>query len=159
AEGANATGGLALTATGDHTANTTATSGGQAKNGDGVGGSFAITVADNKTGARIGTGTALDLTGGASGTANQSRKSATAADVSALGLNAAVGATIALAFVDDTATATTDRSITADGAVNFAANADGASAATAKASAKGADKQKEQTQANNQTADEQIAKQ
>src|SRR5262249_47622576 len=125
ADDAVATGGLALTASGSDTTSTTATSGGQAKDGTGVGGAFAITVAGNSTGARIGTGAMLDLTGGVNATASHHGVSTTTADGTALGANAAVGAAIALAFVDDTATATTARDITADGSVSFAANADG----------------------------------
>src|SRR5262249_45898615 len=108
---------LTLTATGSHVTSTSSTSGGAAKDGTGVGGAFAITVADNATTARSGSGSALDLTGAVSATANHHGASTTSADGTALGTDAAVGAAIALAFVDDTATATTARNIAADGAV------------------------------------------
>ena len=82
--------------------------------------SFTRRIADNVTTARIGTGTALDLTGGVDATATHHGASTTTTDGTALGADAAVGAAIALGFVDDSATATTARNITADGAVSFA---------------------------------------
>src|SRR6185295_14867212 len=83
--------------------------------------------------------------------------SSTKADGTALGSSTAVGAAIALGFIDDSARASTARNITADGAVSFTARGDGASRSEAKASAAGADKQKEsatgKSKADDQTAD------
>src|SRR5262249_3901144 len=130
---------------------------GAAKDGTGVGGAFSVAVIDRVTQARIGSGTALDLTGSVNATATHHGTSTTTADGSALG-STAVGAAIALAFVDDTGTATTSRNITADGSVSFAANVDGSSTAAGKASAAGADKNDESAKGNT-SADDQRDKQ
>ena len=71
-------------------------------------------------------------------TATHHGASTTTADGSAIGSGAAVGAAIALAFVDDSAIATPQRNITAGGNVIFEAHTDGSSAVLAKASAAGA---------------------
>ena len=69
-----------------------------------------------------------------------------------------MGAAIALGFVDDSAVASTARSITADKAVSFTASADGSSKAEAIASAVGADKTKEDAKSGKSgtTADDQT---
>ncbi|MBK5565795.1 LEPR-XLL domain-containing protein [Ensifer sp. SSB1] len=149
---------LTLSATGSHKTTTTAESGATAEDGTGVGGAIAITVADNVTEAKLGTGGLIDLDGAFSATATHHGESTTSALGDALAGNTAVGAAIALAFVDDSATATTVRNITADGNVSFAAHGDGASTAEARASAAGADKDKE-TDSGNTTADDQKNKQ
>ena len=77
-----------------------------------------------------------------SATANHHGSSVTTAKGDGTGTSTAVGAAIALGFVDDSAVASTARSITADKAVSFTASADGASQAEAMASAVGADKRK-----------------
>ena len=63
--GAVLTGGddVTLSAEGSHKVNTSAAGGGAAKDGTGVGGSLAITVAENATEASVGTGGKLDITG------------------------------------------------------------------------------------------------
>ncbi|TAK65480.1 MAG: hypothetical protein EPO22_04755, partial [Dehalococcoidia bacterium] len=147
---------LSLSATGSHKTATTATSGAEAGDGTGVGGAFAITVADNVTVARLTTGGLIDLGGALSATATHHGDSATTADGTALGADAAIGAAIALAFIDDSATATTARNITADGNISFAAHGDGKSVVVAKASAAGAD---DDDQGDNATADDQKTKQ
>ncbi len=149
---------LTLSATGSHKTTTTAESGAAAEDGTGVGGAIAITVADNVTEAKLGTGGLIDLDGAFSATATHHGDSTTSALGDALAGDTAVGAAIALAFVDDSATATTARNITADGNVSFAAHGDGASKAEATASAAGADKDKENTSGNT-TADDQKNKQ
>ena len=149
---------VTLSATGSHKTSTTSTSGGAAKDGTGVGGAFAITVADNTSSATVGSGTLLDITGSLSATATHHGDSATTADGTALGADAAIGAAIALAFVDDSAIATTSRNITADKSVTFGAHGDGSSIVSAKASSEGADKTKEAAKGNTK-ADDQKTKQ
>jgi hypothetical protein len=140
ADGATLTGGddVTLTATGSHVVNTTAEGGGQSTGATGVGGALALTVAENETEAKIGTGTALDVTGAVSATANHHGSSATLAKGDGTGSSTAVGVALALGFVDDSAVATTTRNITADKAVSFTASAAGASKSEAKARADGA---------------------
>jgi len=89
-----------------------------------------------------------------SATANHHGSSATTAKGDGVGGSTAVGAAIALGFVDDSAVASTARNITANGAVSFTASADGSSKSTATASAAGADKSKEDAKGN-KTADDQ----
>src|SRR5262249_34947690 len=95
------------------------------------------------------------LSGAVSATATHHGKSETKANSDALGANAAVGVSLALAFVDDSATATTHRDVTAGGAVGFSAHADGSSLAQAKGSAAGADTTDEAASGKN-TADQQA---
>ena len=68
-----------------------------------------------------------------SATANHHGASTTTVDSDAVGGDAAVGVSLGLAFVDDSATATTGRNITANGDVSFGAHADGSSIVTVKA--------------------------
>src|SRR5690606_39599065 len=63
--------------------------------------------------------------------------SATLAKGDATGTSTAVGAALALGFVNDSVEARTDRNITADGAVTFSARGDGSSKSEAIASAAG----------------------
>src|SRR6185503_9805535 len=88
-------------------------------------------------------GDALDVTGKVDVNAQHHGASATTADGKGAG-GTAVGAAIALSFVDDSAKASTARDITAGGAVSFTASADGASKAQAIASAAGTDKAQEE---------------
>src|SRR5690606_23609323 len=62
---------------------------------------------------------------------------------------------IALSFVDDRATASTARDITAGGAVSFTASGEGASRAHAIASAVGTDSAKESSKGNTKADDQQ----
>src|SRR6185503_14392447 len=144
-DGATLTGGadLALSATGSHAASTTAEGGGVAKDGTGVGGAVALTVADNATEARLGTGSALSVSGDVTASADHHGSSTTTAKGDGTGTSTAVGAAVALSFVGDTARATTARDITAGKGVSLAARGDGSSKSDAIASAKGADKSKE----------------
>src|SRR6185436_19576382 len=134
---------VTLEADGSHVVNTTVVAGGLSKGGTGVGGAIAITVADNATEARIASGDALDVSGKVEVSAEHHGASATTADGKGAG-GTAVGAAIALSFVDDSAKATTARDITAGGAVSFTASADGSSKAQAIASAAGTDKAQEE---------------
>ena len=141
ADGATIIGGhdVTLSATGSHVVNTVTEGGGKAADGTGVGGSLAITVADNVSEARLGTeGSALfDITGAFKAEAIHHGSSVTTAKGEAEGTDAAVGVAIALSFVDDTARATLDRDVTADGAVSVIASGDGSSEAKGIASAAG----------------------
>jgi hypothetical protein len=67
----------------------------------------------------------------------------------------AVGASIALSFVDDSATASTARDITAGGAVSFTASGEGASRAHAIASAAGTSSDSEKSKGNSKADDQQ----
>ncbi|MCP4562725.1 MAG: hypothetical protein GY837_19585, partial [Bosea sp.] len=140
ADGAVLSGGsdLTLSATGSHDATTTATAGGEAPDGTGVGGAIAISVIDSLTEARVGTGGDLMLSGAFSASAAHHGATTTTADGTALGADAAIGAAIALGFVDDIAESDLDRNASA-ASVSLTAAADGASTVTAKASATGED--------------------
>ena len=70
---------VTLSADGSHVVNTRAEGGGAAKDGTGVGGALAITVADNVTEAVIGAGTKLDVSGAVSATATHHGSSETVA--------------------------------------------------------------------------------
>src|SRR5690606_11068555 len=114
--------------------------------------------AENHTDARIGSNaSALDVTGAVDVSAKHHGGSETKADAKSSG-GTAIGAAIALSFVDDSATATTHKNITADGAVSFTASADGASKAHAIAGAAGTDKAQEDSGKGNKSADDQQAK-
>ena len=152
-------GDVTLTATGSHTTDTLAEAGGQAGGGTGIGGAVAITVADGATEASIGGGgIGLTVSGDLKLDANHSGVSTTKASGSALGADTAVGAAIALSFVNDSALATTSRGIAADGAVTFSARGNGSSKAEAIASAAGTDSSKESAKGNS-SADDQATKQ
>src|SRR6185436_16731292 len=150
------TGGADVTvqADGSHTVNTTVTAGGLSKGGTGVGGAIAITVAESATEASIAAGDALDVTGKVEVDAQHHGASATLADGKSSG-GTAVGAAIALSFVDDSAKASTARDITAGGSVSFTASADGASKAQAIASAAGTDKAQEDGKGKKSSDDQQ----
>ena len=70
---------VTLTATGSHVVNTTAEGGGAAKDGMGVGGGLALTIADNVTEAKLSAGTGLDVTGNVGATATHHGSSVTTA--------------------------------------------------------------------------------
>ncbi|WP_292647540.1 hypothetical protein, partial [Mesorhizobium sp.] len=75
---------VTMTATGDHTASTTAEAG--AEGGDvGIGGAVAIDVIDNNTESSIGSGGELDITGNLSASASNHGVSTTLADGDAIG--------------------------------------------------------------------------
>ncbi|MEX0958002.1 MAG: LEPR-XLL domain-containing protein, partial [Burkholderiales bacterium] len=156
-DGAVLTGGndVTLSATGSHEVDTLATGGGKSTGDTGVGGALALTVADNVTEAVVGSGAKLEIAGAFNAEAVHHGSSETTAKGEAEGGSTAVGAAIALAFVDDSALATTGRDITAGGAVSFAARGDGASKVEAIASSAGADSDEEATKGNT-SADGQI---
>ena len=129
---------VTLSATGSHAVNTAAEGGGQSTGATGVGGALALTVADNETEARIGSNSiGLSVSGAVSATAKNTGSSITTAKGDGTGSSTAVGVALALGFVDDSASATTARDITATGALSFTASAAGSSKSEATASAKG----------------------
>src|SRR5262249_1624444 len=86
---------LTLAATGSNATATQASGGVASQDGTAVGGAFAITVANDSTTTRVGTGTPVVVTGAVSTTATHHGASSTTADGTALGANSAVGAAIA----------------------------------------------------------------
>jgi hypothetical protein len=133
---------VTLGAEGSHVVNTSAIGGGKSNSDTGVGGALAITVAENATTARVDAGTALDISGKFEANAGHHGASETVAKAAGEGGSTAIGAAIALGFVNDSALATTARNITADGAVKFSARADGSTKAEAIASSAGTDSAK-----------------
>jgi filamentous hemagglutinin family protein len=106
--------------------------------------SAAISVVNNTTSARIGSGTRLTLAGDLRVLATQRASVETTAEGSSQGETAAIGAAVAVALVDDRVSASTAREIVADGSaaagkgqVRFEASGASASSAEAKASAVG----------------------
>jgi hypothetical protein len=97
--------------------------------------SVAISLANNSTTAQIGSGAVLTLTGDLLVQADQTSTTSTIAKGSSQGAKAAIGAAVAVALVDDEVTATTARSITANGSGNVSFLAHGASASSASATA------------------------
>ena len=135
--------GVTLSADSISTQKTTSTAGGMAAGGSGVGigGAISITVANTETKAFIGSGDALILGGDLSATATHTGSTLTKADGAASGGAAAVGIALGLNVVNDSTLSTTNRTITAGGAVTFAAHASASTAAEAKASAAGAEEE------------------
>ena len=109
--GLTASGGLALTATASHVGLTKTEAG--AKGDVAITPSVALTIALNDTAVRLGAGTALVMTGGATMTALHDGTYATTADSEAGGKDVAVGAAIAVAIVTDKVEALAARSLTA----------------------------------------------
>ncbi|WP_176250049.1 leukotoxin LktA family filamentous adhesin [Sulfitobacter sp. HGT1] len=141
ADGATVTGAGALTlsASATHDIITTAEAGGS--------GGFALTpvlalsMVNNSTTARLGTGSGLSTTGAVSVAAAQNASTTTTAKADAAGAKAAVGLSLALALVDDQVLSTTDRNVTTTGAggtVTFSAIGASTSEVTSAASAQGA---------------------
>ena len=117
--------------------------------------SVALNLVSHSTIATIGTGGLLTL-GSVQATATHSGNTDVKADSSTAGGKAAIGAALALNFVNDTTTSTTARNITANtGGVSFSALAYANSTATSKASAGGTSEAKDSSD----TADKQVGDQ
>ena len=129
-------GDLTLTATGSHTDDTKAEAGAGGDGSFGLGGAIAIAVVENTTDASIGTGGAITTTGDIEAVATHSGNSTLVADGASLGGSTSIGAALALGFVTNRATSTSNRNLSA-GSASFTAAADGASSVSAKASSKG----------------------
>ena len=153
-DGATLTGGanMALSATGDHKYVTQVEAGaesagsssgggsgssGGGSSGIGVAPAVAVTVANNDTEARLGTGSGVNPTGNLSITADHKSNVTTSAGGDAAGAQVAVGAAVAVTVANDSAIASTERDIAAGGAVTLSAHQAAASNTSAKASAKG----------------------
>ena len=100
----------------------------------------ALSMVNNTTTARLGTGAALSTIGDVSVSAAQNASTSTTAKADAAGSKAAVGASFALAMVDDQVLATTERNAStgATGSVTFSALGASSSMVEAAASAQGA---------------------
>ncbi|QCO54427.1 leukotoxin LktA family filamentous adhesin [Pseudorhodobacter turbinis] len=99
---------------------------------------LALSMINNTTTARLGTGGPQSVTGDVIVSAAQSSTITTEASGKAAGSKAAIGAALALALVDDRALATTARNVAATGAVSFTAAGASLSGLKAEASAVGA---------------------
>jgi hypothetical protein len=132
---------ITLSAEGSHKMTTQAKGG--AEGGIAITPVVAISLANNDTIAQVGTGVgALSLSGNLNATADHSSTVSTkaAGDTTSSG-TAAIGASLAMSLIGDTALATTARSISAgtdgSGTIGFSATTSGSSKSDAKASAKG----------------------
>ncbi|WP_394787155.1 leukotoxin LktA family filamentous adhesin [Rhodoferax sp.] len=134
----NAPGNVALQADGTHSVATEAEAG--SEGGVSITPAVALAIVNNSTIARLGTFTsgALSNAGSVSLAATQLTQTSTSAKGSAQGEKAAIGAAVAIALVNDTTTATTDRNIvSATGNVSFAAVSASANTTSASASSTG----------------------
>ena len=104
----------------------------------------AVSVIDNQTTARLGTGNTLNVTGDVTVQATHSSDVATNAKGSSNGETAAVGIAVSVGIVNDTAIATTARDIDADGAIRFATHASQSTSSSATASARGGKEEKKE---------------
>ncbi len=98
----------------------------------------ALSLVNNTTSARLGSGAVLDTSGAVSVAAAQDASTTTTAKADAAGATAAIGASLALALVDDRVLATTARNVSSGGKVTFSALGASSSTLDAKASAAGA---------------------
>lgn len=99
---------------------------------------LALSLINNSTVARIGTGNSTLSAGSVALSAVQDATTTTKAAASATGATAAVGMSLALALVNDTASATTARSLTSTGDVSFTAQSKSVGTMSAEATASGA---------------------
>ncbi|QCO54429.1 hypothetical protein EOK75_00465 [Pseudorhodobacter turbinis] len=119
---------------------------------------LALSMINNTTTARLGTGGPQSVTGDVIVSAAQSSTITTEASGKAAGSKAAIGAALALALVDDRALATTARNVTATGAVSFTASGISASTLTSVASASGAKDAKDADAAPTSTGGDSVDK-
>ena len=129
-------GDLTLSAKAVHSAETKAEAG--SSGGISLTPALGLSMINNTTMARLGTGGTQVASGAIVVSAAQRSTITTDASGEAAGSKAAVGAALALALVDDRVMATSDRNIDADGAVTFTAAGASLSTLTATASAVGA---------------------
>ncbi|HXF68056.1 MAG TPA: leukotoxin LktA family filamentous adhesin, partial [Burkholderiales bacterium] len=157
ADGARLDGGrtLAVAAAGEHAVRTEAEAG--SEGGISVTPSAAVTVSDNQTVARLGAGDGVNLSGGATVSATHAGTVTTSAKGSSQGAKAAIGMAVAVTIANDSALATTNRDIQANGEVAFLARASQTTEATAAASAKGGKQEDENTQQDG--VDQEVGKQ
>jgi hypothetical protein len=105
--------------------------------------SLALSLINNTTTARLGTGSTLVADGSVVVTAIQQSSATTKASGKAAGADVAIGAAVAIAIIDDVVLSTTARSIDADDDVTFVAMGASLSELTAEASAVGAEAEEE----------------
>ncbi len=129
-------GDLGLDASGTHAVVTRAEAG--SAGGVSITPALALSMVNNTTTARLGSGGTQTVAGAVTVRAAQTSSITTEASGKAAGSDAAIGAALALALVDDRALATTARNVTAGGAVSFVAAGASLSSLKAEASAKGA---------------------
>ena len=133
----NGGGNVALAATTEHALDVHAKTG--AAGGDvAVVPSVAIALSNITTLAFVTSGTALNIGGAFSASADQSASAKTAAEGDAQGADAAIGVTLALTIANHRSEATLARDLTATGAVSLSADGSSDTAADATASASGA---------------------
>ncbi|MCK9231126.1 MAG: hypothetical protein M0P18_10660, partial [Syntrophales bacterium] len=139
----------------------TSTAGGEAKGGSGVGigGAVSIAIANNETRAYIGSGDELVLGGDLSVSATHRGSTVTKADGAASGGSAAIGVALGLNVVTDSTLATTERDIDAGGDVTFKAHSAASTTAEAKASAAGAEGEKDDGSTPSNGVDKQVGDQ
>ncbi len=126
-------------ATANHTMNTEAKNGGKAKD-VGVGAGIAVVIAKNNTNAYVGTGAgAINTTGAATIKADHTSKTITKASAAATGSDAAVGASVGVNVVTETAKAELARDLNAGGQVLVASQMELTSTIVVSASAGGGD--------------------
>ncbi|WP_380052864.1 leukotoxin LktA family filamentous adhesin [Falsihalocynthiibacter sp. SS001] len=128
-------GAMTLAASGTYEAETVAEAG--AAGGIAVTPALALSIINNTTTARLGSGATQAASGDVSISAAQSSSTITTASGKAAGSKAAIGASLALALIDDQSLATTERNINATGSVSFSAMGASSSVLTSTASASG----------------------
>lgn len=146
---------LVVTAKGDYASTTEAEAG--SEGGVSVTPVAAVSVIDNLTIARLGTGDGLNLDGNVTVQATHDSQNTTTAKGSSKGDKAAVGIAVAVSVANDSALATTERDITADGSMRFASLMSQSSTTSATASAKGG-KEEKKTGAADDTPDDGVDK-
>ena len=129
-------GALTLAATATHAVTTTAESG--STGGVSITPVVALSMVNNSTAARLGSGATLTTSGAVSVSAAQVSTTTTTAKAEAAGAKAAIGLSLALALVDDQVLATTERNIAANNTVTFSALGASSSTVDSAASAQGA---------------------
>ncbi|HEX5588659.1 MAG TPA: hypothetical protein VFX65_00020, partial [Candidatus Limnocylindrales bacterium] len=131
---------LTVNATSTNTVTTEATGGATTGSGSfSLGAQIAVTVSNVTTSARIGTGSALTLTGALSETATQTATVTTKAKGAAKGGTAALGAAIALSWANHFVDAQLQRDVSAVGAITVSAAGTSKSTTQADASSAGAE--------------------
>ncbi len=155
---------LRLTAQGTHDTSTESEAG--SEGGVSLTPSVALALVNNRTSARLGTGTTLVTRGDMVVGAQQTSTNTISTKGSAVGGKAAIGAAVGVALVDDVVEATTARAINATGAggagkgqVTFSAEGASASAVTATASASGGSKDSDAGSKDDASVDDKVGKQ
>ena len=127
-------GALTISATSRHVVGTEDTAG--ATGGDAIAPSVSIAIVEDQTSAHLGTGADVTFTGAATIQASEELDSELKSDASAGGDSVAVGASVAVDYINPTTTADVARNLTAS-AITISSSMTTSSQATAKASAGG----------------------